>query len=102
MSSPRLPEWLVPMAATLTEQRFVGPEWRFERKHDGIRLLAYKRADDVRLCSRNRIEQHVPAVASAVRRLPPCDLILDGELAWDASGYDVFDLLWIDGRDLCG
>ncbi|KAB2907832.1 MAG: ATP-dependent DNA ligase, partial [Kofleriaceae bacterium] len=33
------PEWLTPMAATLTEERFIAPEWLFERKFDGIRLL---------------------------------------------------------------
>ncbi len=37
-----LPEWITPMAATLTENRFTGPEWVFERKFDGIRLLAFK------------------------------------------------------------
>src|SRR5215213_6643621 len=41
------PEWLVPMAATLTQERFSGPEWIFERKFDGIRLLAYKKGSDV-------------------------------------------------------
>src|SRR5437773_616325 len=34
------PEWVEPMAATLTQERFTGPEWIFERKFDGIRLLA--------------------------------------------------------------
>ena len=37
------PEWLEPMAATLTQERFTGPDWVFERKFDGIRLLAFKR-----------------------------------------------------------
>ena len=45
-----LPDWLEPMAATLTAERFAGPEWTFERKLDGIRLLAYKDGDDVRCC----------------------------------------------------
>ena len=36
------PDWLEPMAATLTQERFTGPEWVFERKLDGIRLLAFK------------------------------------------------------------
>jgi hypothetical protein len=35
-----MPAWLEPMAATLTEERFSGPEWLFWRKFDGIRLLA--------------------------------------------------------------
>jgi hypothetical protein len=30
------PEWIQPMAATLTQERFNGPEWTFERKFDGI------------------------------------------------------------------
>jgi hypothetical protein len=28
----RMPDWLEPMAATLTQDRFTGPEWSFERK----------------------------------------------------------------------
>ena len=94
----KMPEWLEPMAATLTEERFSGPDWLFERKFDGIRLLAYKRGGDVRLYSRNRLPQHLPAVARAVASLPVDDVILDGEVTWDGrSGYHVFDILWLDG-----
>ena len=75
-----LPDWLEPMAATLTQDRFGGDEWLFERKFDGIRLLAYKNRDDVRLFSRNRLPQHLPQVAAAVARLPVEDVILDGEV----------------------
>jgi hypothetical protein len=45
------PDWIEPMAATLTQERFSGPEWIFERKFDGIRLLAFKQGDEVRLFS---------------------------------------------------
>src|SRR5688572_32379428 len=93
-----LPTWLEPMAATLTQERFSGPEWVFERKFDGIRLLAYKRGTDVQLYSRNRLPQQLPAVAGAVAQLPVTDAILDGEVAWDGgSSYHVFDVLWING-----
>ncbi|WP_291983943.1 hypothetical protein [Luteitalea sp.] len=97
-----MPDWLEPMAATLTQERFgAGEEWLFERKFDGIRLLAYKRGDDVRLYSRNRLPQHLPGVAGAIARLPVHDAILDGEVAWDGlSGYHVFDILWLDGEPL--
>jgi bifunctional non-homologous end joining protein LigD len=96
-----MPEWLEPMAATLTQERFAGPEWLFQRKFDGIRLLAYKRRDDVRLYSRNRLPQQMPAVARAIARLPVDDAILDGEVAWDGhSEYHVFDVLWLDGAPI--
>ena len=89
------------MAATLTQERFTGPEWIFERKFDGIRLIAYKRGRDVRLFSRNRLPQHSPEIARAIAGLPPRELVLDGEVTWDrASTYHVFDVMWIDGRDL--
>jgi bifunctional non-homologous end joining protein LigD len=97
-----LPRWLEPMAATLTQERFAGAEWRFERKYDGIRLLAFKWGGDVTLYSRNQLRQNVPAVAAAIARLPVDDAILDGELEWDQRDYHVFDLLWVDGRDLTG
>ena len=44
-----MPAWLEPMAATLTQDRFAGDDWLFERKFDGIRLLAYKRGGEVKL-----------------------------------------------------
>jgi bifunctional non-homologous end joining protein LigD len=107
------PDWVVPMAATLTEERFTGPDWIFERKLDGIRLLAFKQGQTVRLYSRNRLEQHNPAIADAIAQLPAKDAILDGEVTgiWgpptlrDADkghrlAYHVFDLLWLNGRDL--
>lgn len=95
-----LPGWLEPMAATLTAERFVAPEWTFERKYDGIRLIAFKRDMVVDLFSRNHRPQIVPAVADAIARLPAKQLILDGELDWDQGAYHVFDILWIDDRDL--
>ena len=96
-----IPDWLEPMAATLTEERFAGDDWLFERKFDGIRLLAYKRGGDVQLYSRNRLPQTLPEVASAIKQLPVRDVILDGEVTWDGrSGYHVFDILWMDGRSV--
>lgn len=96
------PEWLAPMAATLTQERFTGPEWIFERKFDGIRLLAYKKGDDVQLFSRNHLPQDVPSVQKAIERLPHGELILDGEITWRGGrvAYHVFDVMWIDGRNV--
>jgi DNA ligase D-like protein (predicted ligase) len=107
------PDWVVPMAATLTEERFTGPDWIVERKLDGIRLLAFKHGKDVKLYSRNRLEQDNPAIADAIAQMPVKDAIFDGEVTgvWgpptlrDADkahrlAYHVFDLLWLNGRDL--
>jgi bifunctional non-homologous end joining protein LigD len=109
-----LPDWLAPMAATLTQERFAAPEWIFERKYDGIRLIAFKQGADVRLYSRNRLPQNMPSVATAIAALPVTDAILDGEVTWDPSTraddcarsgqarvvYHVFDVMWLDGREV--
>src|SRR5207249_12069955 len=90
------------MAATLTQERFTGPEWIFERKFDGIRLLAFRRGADDRLLSRNRLPQALPSIVKAVASLPVGETILDGEITWQAGAvtYHVFDVLWLDGRDV--
>jgi ATP-dependent DNA ligase len=102
-----MPDWLEPMAATLTQERFTGPDWIFERKFDGIRLIAFKRGRDVQLYSRNRLPLNgaYPAVVDAIANLSIGDAILDGEATgvWGKAGrvaYHVFDVLWIDGRDV--
>lgn len=95
------PDWLEPMAATLTQERFTGPDWIFERKLDGIRLLAFRDGRDVRLLTRNRLPRDLPRVAHAIRTLRVDEVVLDGESTWDAEGavaYHVFDILWLNGR----
>jgi ATP-dependent DNA ligase len=97
------PDWLEPMAATLTQDRFTGRDWIFERKFDGIRLLAFKQGPKVRLFSRNRLPQHMPALEQSVANLPVDDAILDGEVTWggeERTAYHVFDVLWLDGRSV--
>jgi ATP-dependent DNA ligase len=96
------PDWLEPMAATLTQERFTGPDWVFERKFDGIRLIAFKQGAEVRLFSRNRLPQQIPSVAEAIASLPISDAVLDGEVTWGSEkmAYHVFDVMWLDGRDV--
>src|SRR5215471_6903166 len=95
------------MAATLTRERFATPEWVFERKLDGIRLLAFKNGRSTRLLTRNQLPQNesYPSFVEAVGNLPVHDVILDGEAlgVWHGGGelgYHLFDILWLDGRDL--
>jgi len=96
------PDWVEPMAATLTKERFTGPEWIFERKLDGIRVLAFRDGGEVRLLSRNRLPQEMPQIARAIAGLPVRDVILDGEVTWGGGkvAYHVFDIMWLDGRDV--
>ena len=101
------PAWVVPMAATLTQERFTGPDWSFERKFDGIRLLTFRTGSDIRLLSRNQLPHNssYPRVLQAIAHLPVEDCILDGEATggWGRQGqfaYNVFDIVWLNGRDL--
>src|SRR5512145_3170105 len=96
------PDWIVPMAATLTQERFSSPDWIFEQKLDGIRLIAFKQGENVRLYSRNRLPQDMPSIARAIASLPVRDAILDGEVTWGGNGafYHVFDVMWLDGADV--
>jgi DNA ligase D-like protein (predicted ligase) len=115
-----LPDWVEPMAATLTDERFDDPNWVFERKLDGIRCLAFKGQDDgVRLLSRNRLSQnaHFPELVATLERQVARELVLDGEVvAFEGSRtsfsrlarrarepvavhYYLFDLLHLDGFD---
>lgn len=95
------------MAATLTQERFSGPDWIFEQKFDGIRLIAFKTDRRVRLLSRNRLAQNdaYPSVVASIEALAIDDVILDGEATgvWGKQGrptYHVFDVVWLNGRDL--
>ena len=125
------PQWRPPMLATLTEDRFSDPEWIFERKFDGIRLLAFRDGDRVWLRSRNdlALENRYPEIVDALAAQSCQAFAIDGEVvAFDGrrtsferlqgrSGihdaaaarasqiavyYYVFDLLHLDGNDTTG
>src|ERR671920_660603 len=72
MSGMSFPDCVEPMAATLTQERFTSPDWLFERKLDGIRLLTFKNGRDIRLLSRNRLPQHLPAISRYDHRWRRC------------------------------
>ena len=70
-----------PMLAT-PGKPFTAPDWVFEIKYDGYRLLAGKEAGRARLLSRSGrdLTDVFPDVAEAVAALPIDDLLLDGEV----------------------
>jgi ATP-dependent DNA ligase len=110
------------MKAVLTRERFSDPGWIFERKLDGIRCVAVRTGERVRLLSRNErpLNARYPEVAGALQSEPYEDFALDGEIvAFEGSRtsfarlaqrghqrvpvfFYVFDLTWLDGYDLRG
>jgi bifunctional non-homologous end joining protein LigD len=108
------------MLATLIDAPFDDRDWVFETKWDGFRLVA-KTGTGVLLYSRNGndVTARYSAVAEALHTIKR-NAVIDGELvALDAHGrsrfqllqnakgqarlrYYVFDLLFLDGRDLRG
>jgi bifunctional non-homologous end joining protein LigD len=108
------------MKAVLTTERFSDPEWIFERKLDGVRCVAIRDGDAVRLLSRNDLSQNsrYPEIADALARESGSQFAIDGEIVAFAGSqtsfqllaqraqrhvavfYYVFDLLWLDGHDV--
>lgn len=121
--------WVDPQLATLTDRRFSDPAWLYERKLDGVRVLARVRDGVVTLRSRNGndVTGGYPEVVRALAAHAGGDLLVDGEVVAfergrtsfsrlqarihlrdarriEATGvavsYYVFDLLQASGRDL--
>jgi bifunctional non-homologous end joining protein LigD len=117
-----VPDWVEPMKAVLTDERFSDPSWIFERKLDGIRCLAFKADGQVRMLSRNKLSLNArfPEVAQSLEQDPAAGLVIDGEVVAFAGRqtsfsalqqrgerpvriyYYVFDLLYHEGRDVTG
>src|SRR5450432_607458 len=126
-----LPGWVEPELATLTKDRFSDRGWIFERKLDGERCLAFRDTSGVRLMTRNKklIGSTYPDLVTALAGQPALDFVADGEIVAfvgeqtsfarlqqrmqvaepDAEllsevgvCYYLFDLMFLDGRDLRG
>jgi bifunctional non-homologous end joining protein LigD len=77
-----VPDWRAPTLATLTEKRFSDPGWIFERKFDGMRCLAFRDGDLVRLLSRNRqsLNGTYPELVDAIAAQRKSRIVVDGEV----------------------
>jgi bifunctional non-homologous end joining protein LigD len=86
------PDWVEPMKAILTEERFSRDDWLFERKFDGIRCLAFKAETQVRLRSRNDLSLNgrFATIAAALEEEPVRDVVLDGEVVAFAGSQTSF------------
>ena len=119
----KLPDFVPPSLATLSDTPPSGANWIHEIKLDGYRIEARLDHGKVRLFTRNRQDwtHRFKSIADAVAKLPAETALLDGELvAQNEKGissfsllqtdlkegrsdhlvYWVFDLLYLDGRDV--
>src|SRR4051812_31075460 len=107
------------MKAVLTDERFSDPAWIYERKLDGIRCIAIRDGESLRMLSRNdlSLNERYPEVAKTLANLPESRFAIDGEVvAFKGSEtsfaklaearrtharvfYYVFDIVWLEGRD---
>ncbi|HEX7078447.1 MAG TPA: DNA ligase D [Candidatus Eisenbacteria bacterium] len=84
------------MLATLAEKPFSRRGWVFEIKYDGVRVIAERRGEEVRMLGRSGedITGRYPEIADALRGLVAERFVLDGEIvAYDASGRPSFGRL---------
>jgi bifunctional non-homologous end joining protein LigD len=84
------------MLAALAEKPFSSKDWLFEIKYDGVRVLAWRDAEQVELYGRGkqRVTERYPEVTRALRSLPSARFLLDGEvIALDESGRPSFQRL---------
>ena len=109
-----------PMLCTLVKEVTDDPQYLYEIKWDGYRIISYCKEGNLLLASRRGLDytKKYPQVAEAIKDLGH-DLIMDGEVVcfnkegladFDALqnfngyrtpiSYCVFDLLWLDGHNL--
>jgi bifunctional non-homologous end joining protein LigD len=84
------------MLATVAECPPEGPDWLFEIKYDGVRVLAERAGDEVTLLGRSGqvVTDRYPEVVSALRALAFDRFLIDGEIvALDARGVSSFQRL---------
>jgi len=88
------PRWMDPMLATLTEDRFSDPDWIYEPKLDGVRIVVYRKGSRVRLMSRNKKERSAayPEIAEAFGAMDAAarDFVVDGEVVAFDRGVTSF------------
>jgi bifunctional non-homologous end joining protein LigD len=114
------PDTVTPMKAVLTDDRFSDAGWIYERKLDGIRCVAIKAEQRVRLLSRNDLSLNgrFGEVVEALEGDAATDFVVDGEVVAFAGAqtsfarlqqrgerpaavfYYVFDLLYLAGHDV--
>src|SRR5262245_34439187 len=84
------------MLATLEERPFSSPEWIFEIKYDGVRVLAERNGDTIELYGRNgtQITNRYPELGEALKKLHIEPVVIDRQIvALDDRGQPSFQRL---------
>jgi bifunctional non-homologous end joining protein LigD len=79
------------MLATLTEKRFSDKSWIYEKKLDGVRALAFRKGNNIRLLSRNKLsfDNSYPEIVEHLMRTSG-NFIIDGEIVALEKGISSF------------
>ena len=91
-----MPRTLSPMLAESDNAPFNNPDWMWEPKLDGYRILAFVGTEGVKLRSRRGLDLSAafPRLTAELARQAVSTMILDGEIvAFDASGKPSFGTL---------
>ena len=94
--SAPFPSSLKPMLARILDEPFSHPEWLFEPKLDGYRVVAFVREGEITLRSRNgiNITKNLPMIVGELETQPEREFVLDGEIvALNEDGLPDFGLL---------
>ena len=121
-----MPEFVAPQLATLVREPPRGDEWLHELKFDGYRLVCHLNRGKARFWTRNGKDwtEKFPNLSAALKLLPATSAILDGEVVVvdkagrssfqrlqhalgragrgrpTAFGFEIFDLIYLDGYSL--
>ena len=90
------PSRLRPMLARIVDRPFSHPNWLFEPKLDGYRILGFLQRGKATLRSRNdkELTKSLPLIVGELESQPVKELVLDGEIvALDSHGVPDFGLL---------
>ena len=84
-----------PALATLTQDRFSRPNWIFERKLDGMRILGSRSGATVRIRSRRGADvgASFPEIVDALEAIDTPDFVVDGEVVAFDKGQTSFGRL---------
>lgn len=85
---------LPPMEAKTVDDLPQGTGWQFEPKYDGFRCLAHRKADGVRLQSKNLkpLGRYFPELMAELEKVPRRGWVLDGEIVIPRGGFEALQL----------